>query len=190
MKKQLIGLVLLSTAFAMNADQVTAVQTSRIGYVSSTAILNESKLGKQLKKELDQKYESIARELQSEEQRLVKASNDLQTKKTTLSTEALESEQNRLKKEAINFQAKRTEKEEEFKTAEQKAQERLIKDILEVAASIGQQDGYDAVVDKESGKVLWTAAKNDCTNKLLAGLDKKFDQTTKVASSGSTKKSA
>jgi len=188
--KNCISLFPLGAVVALNADQVTTVQSSKTGYVSSSAVLSETKLGKQLKKELDQKYESIARELQTEEQRLVKASNDLQTKKTMLSADALESEQNKLKKEAISFQAKRTEKEEEFKTAEQKAQERLIKDILEVAASIGQQDSYDAVVDKESGKVLWTAAKNDCTSKLLTGLDKKFDQTTKVASSGSTKKSA
>jgi len=189
MNKQFIGVVLLSTVVAINAEVTTIQGNMKIGFVSASLLLNDSQLGKKIQNELKDRYDSIAHELQSDEQKLVKSSTELQAKKTTLSSEAYDTEENKVKKSAFNLQAKKQEKEEEFKTFSQKKQVEAINSICEAAANIGQQENYDALIDKDSGRVVWNATKNDCTGKLLAALDKKFDQKTKVAST-STKKSA
>ncbi len=197
MKKQFVSLVLLGTVAALNAETVTPVHTNlKIGFVSSSSLLNDSKFGKQIQNEVKDKFDSISNELQSDEQNLVKSSNELIAKKSILSTEAFEAQENKLKKSAFNLQAKKQEKEEEFKTFSQKKQVEVANTLYQIASDVGPHDGYDALIDKDSGRVVWNDAKNDCTGKLLAALDKKFEQKTKVASnstkvaSTSTKKSA
>lgn len=190
MNKQLVGLMLLSTFAALNAESVTPVHTTlKIGFVSAGSLLNESKFGKQIQKELKDKFESISNELQSDKQDLIKSSSELQSKKAILSPEAFEAQENKLKKGAFNFEAKQQEKEEEFKTFSQKKQIEAANFLGKTASVVGPEYGYDALIDKDSGRVVWNDEKNDCTGKLLAALDKQFDQKTKVAST-STKKSA
>jgi Skp family chaperone for outer membrane proteins len=198
MKKILLGSLLLSAAMVVNAEEakkpaaavVNVQQATKIGFVSTAAVLGDSSLGKKLKKELDEKYETIAKSLQEKEQEIIRLGNELQAKKSSMSEQAFASEQTKAQEMVRKYEALRQEKGEEFRAVELKANERLVKETLEVAATVGKQGGYDAIVDKDSGKVLWTAEKVDCTKNLIVGLDKKFvAETTKVASA-STKKSA
>lgn len=190
------ALVMSAVGVAYHAQAVTGVQpatvqpATKIGYISASSVLSDSELGKKLKKELDDKYEKIAKELREMEEGIVRKGTELQAKKGTLSEQAFEAEQSKAKELVRKYESLRQERAEDFKTAEMKANERLVKETLEVAATIGKQGGYDAIVDKDSGRVLWTAEAVDCTKDLLAGLDKKYRaETTKVASAP-TKKSA
>jgi Skp family chaperone for outer membrane proteins len=198
MKKMLAIALLLSFSGVARAENAVkpsaafvAVQAAtKMGFIEASAVLKDSKLGKKLKKELDDKYEKIAKELQEKEQEIMRVGNELQAAKGTMSDVAYRDQEKKAKEMVRKFEELRQEKAEEFRTVEMKANEQLVKETLEVASTVGQQGGYDAIVDKDSGKVLWTASKVDCTKDLLVALDKRFDtQVTKVASA-STKKNA
>lgn len=186
MKKLFMGAVLLGMTVLINADnaKVTSVQSSlKVGYVSASAILNESDLGKGIKKELEEKYHAVNRELQEDEQRIMKANAELQAKRSTINEQAFEIEQGKLKEMARQFEYNRQTKADELRTVEGKANERLVMVTLEVASDIGQKDNYDMIIDKDSGKPLYVAAKVDCTSRFIQSLNEKVkkDSTTVAA---------
>lgn len=178
-----MGAALLGMTVLINADdaKVTSMQSSlKVGYVAASAILNESDLGKGIKKELEEKYHAVARELQEEEQKIMKANAELQAKRSTINEQVFEAEQNKLKEMARQFEYNRQTKADELRTAEGKANERLVLVTLEVAGDIGQKDGYDLITDKDSGKPLYVAAKVDCTSKFIQSLNEKVRKDSSV----------
>jgi len=171
-----MGAALLGMTVLINADdaKVTSMQSSlKVGYVSASAILNESDLGKGIKKELEEKYHAISRELQEEEQKIMKANVELQAKRSTINEQAFETEQNKLKEMARQFEYNRQTKADELRTVEAKANERLIKETLEVAEAIGKKDAYDVINDRDSGKPLYVAEKIDRTSTFIKSLNEK-----------------
>lgn len=173
-------------ASALVADVPKAV-INKAGYVSSMAVINESKVGQKIRKELDEKFKASGMELQKREQEITKALTDYKARESTLSDSKKETEQAALMKMRRDFEALAQEKDEELKRLQQKYNDQLTKEALQVAAELGKAKGLDAVIDTDSGKVLYAASNVDYSAEFTSLMNKRFEaENTK--SSADTKK--
>ncbi len=152
-----------------------AVVSGRVGYVSSASVVNDSKIGKQIKGELGNKLEDSNKEVQAREQEVSKTLAAYKTKESTLTDSAREGEQAKLMRMRRELDAIVQEKEEDFKRLQQKANDRLTKEALETAAELARAEGLDAVVDIDSGKALYVASGANHTSAFVELINKHFD---------------
>lgn len=164
--------VFSTTALAPDA---TKTVINKAGYVSSVAVINESKMGKKIKGELDAKFKASGMEVQKREQEITKALTDYKARETTLSDAARETEQAKLMKMRRDFEAMVQEKDEELKRLQQKYNDQLTKEALQVAAEIGKAKDLDAVIDTDTGKVLYVASSVDYSAEFTSIMNKHYD---------------
>lgn len=175
MKRMLIpSIVLLSCATGLLFADV-AKTSGKVGYVSSMEVINGSKVGKEIKGKLDAAFKKSGTEVQAEEQKITKAVNDYKTKESTMSDTAKEAEQAKLMKARRDFEAMVQEKDEEMKRLQAKLNEQLTKEALEISAELAQAEGLDAVIDTDSGKVLYVAPAVNYTNKFTERINKHYE---------------
>ena len=156
------------------ADAPKAV-INKAGYVSSMSVINESKVGKKIRGELDAKFKSSGMEVQKREQEITKALSVYKDKESVLSDSEKETEQAKLMKMRRDFEAMVQEKDEELKRLQQKYNDQLTKEALQVAAELGQSKGLDVVIDTDTGKVLYTASNVDYSSEFTTLMNKRFD---------------
>jgi outer membrane protein len=175
MKKMIIS----CTVFALIATTVVAdapkAASNKVGYVSSMAVINESKIGKKIRGELDAKFKASGMEVQKREQEITKALNDYKTRESTLSDSAKEAEQTKLMKMRRDFEAMVQEKDEELKRLQQKYNDQLTKEALQVAVELGKSKGLESVIDTDTGKVLYVASNVDYSAEFTSLMNKHFD---------------
>ena len=188
MKKMLIsGAVLVSCVPGLLfAD--AAKMPGKVGYVSSMEVINGSKVGKEIKAQLDAAVKKVQAELQAAEQKLTKAVNEFKAKEATMSEAAREAEQAKLMKMRRDFEQLVQEKDEEMKRLQAKLNEQLTKDALQAAANMAQTEKLDVVVDTDSGKVLFVASNVNYTSKFTECINKQYDADNAKAAPAKTAK--
>ncbi len=144
----------------------------KVGYVSSTEVINSSRVGKDIKGKLDAAFKKSGTEVQAEEQKITKAVNEYKAKESTMAETARESEQARLMKMRRDFEGMVQEKDEEIKRLQAKLNEELTKEALKTATELAQAEELDVVVDIDSGKVLYVASNVNYTSKFTERMNK------------------
>lgn len=182
MNKIFMSCALLSTAAMtlLSVDSTPGTKTTtttqgKVGYVSSMEVIGNSKLGNKVKSELDEKFKSSSKEIQSEEQRITKLMQEYKAKESTLSDSAKEAEQTKLMKMRREFDAMVQEKDEEMKRYQQKLNEQLTKEALEAASELAQAENLEAVIDTDTGKVLYVASQVNYTAKFTDKINKRYE---------------
>ena len=182
MNKLFVSCALLSTAVltvicndSVQSTKAASSTSGKVGYVSSMEVIGNSKLGTKVKNELDVKFKSSSKEIQLEEQRITKAMQDYKTKESTLSDSAKEAEQSKLMKMRREFDAMVQEKDEEMKRYQQKLNEQLTKEALEAASELAQAENLEAVIDTDTGKVLYVASHANYTSKFTEKINKRHE---------------
>ena len=174
--------VVAFVASALVADAPKSAGNN-VGYVSSMTVINGSKEGQKIKNELEAKFKSSGMEVQKREQEVTKALADYKAKESTLSDAAKEAEQTKIMKMRRDFEAMVQEKDEELKRLQQKFNDQLTKEALQVAAELGKAKSLDAVVDTDTGKVLYVASHVDYSAEFTTIMNKRYEaeSTKKVA---------
>lgn len=168
------------------ASSAIARDNLYIAFVDSFKAMRECKDGQMMGKELDEMRERFSKELQQEAQKIAKDENDLKTKASTLKPEVLVKEQRRIEKLKRELEDVVREKEETLKIAMQQKTEELAVKIEESIVSVAKEKGVDAVIDKMTGRVMYTKDDNtsDITKDAITFVDK---QTVKLTSSATKK---
>jgi Skp family chaperone for outer membrane proteins len=144
-------------------------------YISSAEIVNNSKQGKEIKAKLDAEFKKSGAEVQAEEQKITKAVNEYKAKEPAMNEAAREAEQAKLMKMRREFESMVQEKDEEIKRLQAKLNEELTKEALKTASEIAQAENLDAVVDIETGRVLYASPNVNYTSKFTERMNKHFD---------------
>jgi Skp family chaperone for outer membrane proteins len=175
MKRMLISSAVL-VACATGLLFADAIKVpGKVGYVSSMEVINSSKVGKEIKGKLDAAFKKSGAEVQAEEQKITKAVNEYKVKESDMSDIAKEAEQAKLMKSRRDFEAMVQEKDEEMKRLQAKLNEQLTKEALATAVELAQAEGLDAVIDTDSGKVLFVAPAINYTSKFTDRMNKNYD---------------
>ena len=148
--------------------------------VSGRDILTGSEEGKKLELELTQKRSKIEAEGQRMEQELksdvTKIQNDFKAK--LKSESALERDQDALMRKEKDFKAKIEALQEEFGRVVNRDLAKFNAKINSKVMEVAKQNGWDLVILKESGEIIYASSKVDATNEIIALLNQGYAKTT------------
>jgi Skp family chaperone for outer membrane proteins len=146
-----------------------------IAFIDSFKAMRESKDGQVVGKELDEMREKFSKEIQQEAQKIAKEESDLKSKASMIKPDLLAKEQRRIEKLKRDLEDVVREKEEIIKVTMQQKTEELAVKIEEGIIAVAKEKGVDAVIDKMTGRVMYTKDDNsgDLTNETINFVDKK-----------------
>lgn len=176
---QILALGSLALAASVQAEEKTVASLQgknlKIGFVDSFEVMRNCKAGQEATKDVQAQRERLAKELQEEEQLVVKAMTDFRTKSATpaFSDTAREAEEKRILSMRRGLESKAAQYEEDLKMSMQKISERIAKEVDEGVIATAKVGGFDAMVDKMTGRVIYTKAEFDVTDAVTKQVDKK-----------------
>lgn len=175
----------ISSAVMVASVMGCVVRAEKVGYISSSEVISNSKIGKEIREKLDNEFKKSSAEIQAEEQRIAKAVNDFKAKESTMTDSAREAEGAKIMKMRRDFESRVQEKEEEIKHFQAKLNDQFTKEALQAAESLAHKKELDAVVDIDSGKVMYVSSTAVYTKEFTDCLNKNTDaQSAKAAPQG------
>jgi outer membrane protein len=143
-------------------------QSSRIAWLSSERIYNESKMAKLAGDKLAEEFSRREKSLQDMANRLKGANARLEKDGLTMQ----ESERNRLQKEAFeldrDFQRRQREFREDLNQRTNEERAAIADKATRIIKALAQTEGFDIVLQD----AVWASPRIDITNKVLEALDK------------------
>ncbi len=170
---RLNSLFALAAIFSVNLLHAET-KTGGIKFVSGQDImsqLNESATIQDKLKLEEQRWTADLKKMQAEGQKLVQ---ELELKRKTATKDAIEEHQEKLDKLQRTLQNKAKEAEETIKRAYQKELGKLNKKIQTTVNKMASKNGWDAVVLKETGEVLYTAPGSDASADIVTMMNREY----------------
>lgn len=174
-----------SAATAKTTSEVTTKKaeqqmqgTLNVRYIDSIMAMQASTEGQKVTGELEKMRKELGDELQSRGKTLETAMKSFEAKKSTMSEKAQEDEMGKVRDMQWELEKLTKQYEEKFKVAMQRATERLAKQVEDVAQKLAKAENLDAVIDKSTGRVLYTSDKADLTEQLVVEMNKMAKTTT------------
>lgn len=146
-----------------------------IGFVDSFAIMGECEEGQKARRDIENKRDLAAQEIQEESKKLEKAKNDYVSKSTTMSDTARDKEEKQLMKKDRELKALVAEKEEELKTEMQAATETLAQSVEAGVIELARKQDLDIIFDKMTGRAMYVSPQFDFTDKAIKEVNKKYE---------------
>lgn len=146
---------------------------SKIAVVDIEKLLNESKAGKSIAKQVQDKQAAFQKEFSKKEKELSEAQKKLIEEKKSLSAEDFAKKRKEFEEKLIEtrklFQTRRT----TLDRALSEALSELRKNVIEIAATAAEKEGYDVVLTRDS--VVIADKDLDITERILKDLNAKID---------------
>ena len=162
---------LLLFAFLVMMPLPAFAADMKFAVVDVEKILNDSKAGKSIEKQLTDRREAFQKEFSSRENTLVAAEKSLVEEKKTLSAEEFSKKRASFEKQFLEtrnlFQKRRNSLDKGLGNA----LAQLRKNIIQVTAEIADEEGYQVVLTRDS--VVIVAKEMEITQKVLSRLNKK-----------------
>jgi Skp family chaperone for outer membrane proteins len=172
-----------SSSAATRDAKVESKEILDIAFVDSFQAMRECEDGQRVGKELDTMRDKLSKEIQNEAIRITKEETDLKSKAATLKSDVLAQNERKIAKQKRDLEEKVRESEEAIKVAMQQKTEELAVKIEEGIVEVAKARGVDAVIDKMTGRVMYTKDnhKGDITTDAIAYVDKKSSTVAKSA---------
>ncbi len=165
------------TAFAfmaliMAAPAVQAETASEIAVIDIEKVLNESKAGKGLKKQLEKKRKEFQKEFSQKEKSLQDAGKKLIEQKDDLEPEKLAEERKKFETQLLETRKLFQKRRSDLDKGVAKAMQELRREVIQIAAEVAEEKNYKAILMRDS--VVIVQKELDATDELLKRLDKKI----------------
>ncbi len=163
--------VLCAFAVFTCAFPAVAKAASEIAVVDIEKILNESKAGKALKKQLEKKRKEFQNEFSSKEKSLQDSAKKLIEKKDEMEAEKLAAERKKFETQLLETRKLFQKRRASLDRGLTKAMQKLRREVIEIAAALAEEKKYKAILMRDS--VVIVQKELDETDELLKRLDKK-----------------
>ncbi len=176
-KRYTLVVIILTIANTSSAGNTatTGRDNLQIAFVDSFKAMRECEEGRVVGQALEDMREKFSKEIQQDAQKIAKEESDLKTKASTLKPDVKLKEEHRITKLKRELEDAVREKEETIKiTMQQKTEELAIK-VEEGIVAVAKEKGVDAVIDKMTGRVMYTKDDNtgDITSEAISFVNKK-----------------
>lgn len=145
----------------------------KVAVVDIDKVLNESKAGKSIQKQLSTRREAFQKEFSKRENDLMTAQKSLAEKKKELSTEEFQKQRQKFEKKLLETRNLFQKRRNSLDKALSIAFAQLRKNIIEVTASIADKNGFNLVLTRDS--VVIVQKEMEITDKVLESLNSKID---------------
>ncbi len=150
------------------------VVDAKIAFVDSFAIMGECQEGQKARKDIEAKRDLATQEIQNDSKAFEKAKADYLAKSTMMSDSAREKEEKKLIKMERDLKNLVAEKEEELKLDMQIATEMLAHGLEAGVAKLAQNEKFDVIFDKMTGRAIYVADNFNLTEKAIKEVDKNY----------------
>jgi Skp family chaperone for outer membrane proteins len=188
MKKNIIcSLVLCGTvtagALAAKDEQLN------IAFVDTFKAMRECKEGEQVSKEMDALRETATNKIRQKAELIAKKENDLKGKASMLKPQEMAKQGRELEKEKRDLEESVKEEEEQLQLVMRQKTEELAVKIEEGVVSVAKARNVDAVIDKMTGRVMYTKENysGDLTNDAIKAVN---DRASTLAKADTKKQTA
>jgi len=166
--KKVVLLVLFAVALVVNPAVADA---TKIGFVDLQKALNLSKAGKDAKSKITGKVKEFEGEIEKQQTELKKLKEELEKQASMLSAEARTSKERDYQQKLKDFQRFTKDRQEELQQLDAQYTNQIVENLLNLAKELAQKDGFDLLLERGSGGVLYGAESIDLTEKLIATSD-------------------
>lgn len=153
------------------AAPAKAEGTSEIAVIDIEKILNESKAGQSLKKQLEKKREEFQNEFSKKEKTLQESAKKLVEEKKDMEPEKLAAERKKFETQLLETRKLAQKRRASLDRGLTKAMQDLRRQVIEIAAEVAEEKNYKAILMRDS--VVIVQKELDVTDDLLKRLDKK-----------------
>lgn len=157
----------------------------KIRYIDAFEAMRECTQGKEEVAKLEERRQELAKKIEVEGKKYETLVNEFKAKSATMNETARAQKEQELVRKKREYESMVQGSEEEMKLVMQQVTDKLGQEIEQAVKQIAQTDGLDAVVDKVTGRVLYTSTKSDCTSRVVKVMDQ--NHTVKVAKAGTKK---
>jgi Skp family chaperone for outer membrane proteins len=170
MKKKLILSVVVLASCAAGLNAKVADKPLNIAFVDSFEAMRECEEGQKVGREIDAMRDKASAQIKAEAEKLAQADSDLKAKASTLNQQVLAKKGRELEKQRRDLEERVREEEEAIKIAMQQKTEVLATQVEAGIVSVAKERGVDAVIDKMTGRVMYTkdADNGDITKDAIA----------------------
>lgn len=154
----------------------------KIRYIDAFTAMRDCKQGMEEVAKLEQRRVELAKKIDTEGKKYEALVNEFKAKSATMNETARAKKEQELVRMKRDYESMVQGSEEEMKLVMQQVTELLGREIEQAVTQIAQAEGLDAVVDKVTGRVLYTSNKSDCTARVVQVMDK--NHSVKVAKAG------
>jgi outer membrane protein len=159
----------------------------KVRYMDVFGAMRECKEGMQETEKLEGVRRDLANNIQAEAKKMEVAMNKFKTESSTLNDSARAKKEQELTKMKRDYDNIVQGSEEQMKLVMQQVTEQLAKEVEQAVIEIAKNERLDAVVDRVTGRVVYTSEKSDYTTKIVKVMNKNYDY--KLANSGKGVKS-
>ena len=152
--------------------QAQEVKPVSIGVVDVQTVLQESKAGKDIQRQLDKKRKEYQKQISSKEENLRSAEQEILSRKDKLSQDQLAEERQKFEKNVISAQKLVQQNKRSLEAGFAQALAGLRNDIRETISEVAKERKYAMVLSQES--VIIAEKSMDITEDVIKKLDKRI----------------
>lgn len=166
--KKLLLFILVAVVFAVNPAFADA---TKIGIVDLQKALNVSAAGKEAKAKITEKVKEFEGKIEAQQAELKSLKDELEKQAVLLSDEARSTKERDYQQKLKDFQRFTKDRQEELQQLDAQYTNQIVEQLLETAEEIAKNEGYDLLLERGSGGVIYGSDAIDLTDKVIAASD-------------------
>ena len=171
--KRLTAVLLALLFFGVTGAQAADL---KIGFIDLQKALNVSAEGKAAKEKITAKVKEYEGVIEKRQQELKKLKDDLEKQAVLLSEDARGAKERDYQQKLKDFQRFTKDIQDELQQQDSDFTGQIIEKIVSLVQEIGQRDGYQMILERSSGGIIYGADSVDLTEVVLKEFDARYQK--------------
>ena len=151
----------------------------KIGYVDINRVINESKAGKEIKRQFVEYMNSVQSQLKALQEEINKLREEIQTKGKFMDEETLKKKRLELERKMSDYKILYQDAQRELRQRDQQASEKVMGMLKKIIERIGKKEGFTIILEKTQSAILYASPKIDLTDEVLKAFDEMYEKSKK-----------
>jgi len=165
--------VALLTVLVLSGSAYSAEAAFKVAYVDLQKALQTVDAGKTAKSQLEKEVTAKRASLEKQQADLQKEAEQFEKKAAILNDTAKASKQAELQKKFADFQRQAAEMQMDLQKRERELTKPLIDELRAIIEGIGKEKGFQLILEKNEGAVLYAENGNDLTEQVISAFNSK-----------------
>jgi outer membrane protein len=169
----LIPVLLIFLWTAVLCCSVTAGEAAqvKIAVINMQKVVRKSVAGQKAMEKLNNKFESLQKQLRAKQDELKAFKEDLEKKGPLMNEDAKAEKEREYKKALRDFKDQSDDAQFEMRQAESQSMEPVLKELEKVVTRIGKEGGYTLILEKNMPGIYFNASNVDITDEVIKAYD-------------------
>lgn len=162
----------LSILFSFGLAKAEEQKPIKIGYVYAQRILEETRAGKKIKRELDNLAKEKRAKLESLKEEILKLDEELAQKELLLSIEAKSNLEDDIRRKQLEIKRYQEDSLMVLKNFEKDSLKKINDTAMKIIREIGEKEEYSMILEVRESNILYAAPGIDITDKVIEAYDR------------------